>query len=655
MVATCPPISGSQSLFAGPIFTREAVVAPRRPRLYALRVVYGGALILVIATAWMVINGTQTVRNISDMARFGAVLLLILAPLQLVLLLFLSATQSTSRVSIEKDRQTLVLLLMTRMNNRELVLGKMLSSLIGVGSMLLTALPVFMLVVLFGGTSFAQVLWAFAVTAMACVVAASIGTLVGFWREKTFQSLALTLLAVVFWLGLGELAGTMGWRIAGQDTGTVANALSPVRAIFATCQPDVQQRLSTAVYPFLLTHFAMAVFLCGLATVMVRRWNPSRDIRPGQQEDAFQANATRLRGVDSAVASGGRPVAAESAGGSAGRPDPGLAVTLAGVLADPLVDVPVVEREEGPVGGGDLRHRAVWENPVLWREMCTWAYGRKILFIRLAWWTLAAALGAVLWWQVSSGAATRATSSAAVTVPAVARPLAPLMIVSLVILNALAVTSITSERDGKALDLLRMTDLSPREFLLGKLLGVLYVAADVILVPVLLCLYLWFSSAVTGENLVFLLLGLLILDLFVAVLGIHCGMVYESSRNSIGVSLGTVFFLFLGMVTVMLMMVSFTGNVEAQLTPFLAAIIGGALGLYAALGWNSPSSALALATGILPLSMFYCITSLLLRNYGGVMVVLAFAYGFTVVALAVPKLSEFQFADSGKPRMDGEG
>ena len=30
------------------------------------------------------------------------------------------------------------------------------------------------------------------------------------------------------------------------------------------------------------------------------------------------------------------------------------------------------------------RTRQVWDNPVIWREIATWAYGRKILVIRLA-------------------------------------------------------------------------------------------------------------------------------------------------------------------------------------------------------------------------------------------------------------------------------
>ena len=30
------------------------------------------------------------------------------------------------------------------------------------------------------------------------------------------------------------------------------------------------------------------------------------------------------------------------------------------------------------------RTRRVWDNPVIWREIRTWAYGRKILVVRLA-------------------------------------------------------------------------------------------------------------------------------------------------------------------------------------------------------------------------------------------------------------------------------
>jgi len=118
-------------------------------------------------------------------------------------------------------------------------------------------------------------------------------------------------------------------------------------------------------------------------------------------------------------------------------------------------------------------------------------------------------------------------------------------------------------------------------------------------------------------------------------------MSYNFSRQAIGVSLGTVFFLFLGVITSMVMMVSFTGSVEAQFGPFLACLVGGAIGLYVALGWHTPSSALALASFALPLSMFYSITSLLLGGYLEAFIVLTGVYSFATVAIALPRLSEF--------------
>ncbi|HMP79035.1 MAG TPA: hypothetical protein PKD54_06250, partial [Pirellulaceae bacterium] len=195
-----------------------------------------------------------------------------------------------------------------------------------------------------------------------------------------------------------------------------------------------------------------------------------------------------------------------------------------------------------------------------------------------------------------------------------------------------------------SLELLRVTDISPKEFLFGKMWGVMYVALDMIVWPLTMCCYLWWTRGITLENLVYLTIGYLVLVIFVTALGIHCGLSHGSSRTAIGVSLGTVFFLFLGVVTSMVMMVSFTGNVEAQLTPFLACIVGGAVGLYIALGWHLRSPAIFVASMILPFAMFYSITSLLLKNYTPVVIVISFAYGFATTAMIMPRLSEFLVA-----------
>ena len=618
-------------MLVGPVFTREAAVAPRRVRHYVMRTVYAVALLVLMCTAWMILNGTQIIQNVGDMARFGSGLFQILAPLQLALILFLAAIQAASNIAIEKDRQTLILLLMSRLTNSELVLGKLFSSLLNIGVMLITSLPIFMLIVLFGGTSFEQVGWTFAVTAVTALAAGSLGAMVALWREKTFQTLALVAMCIVFWLGFWEGIGFSGIEIGGITGAQIAGAASPIRAIIAASHPTVTATWPIAVAPFLVVGLAVSGCLSVLAILKVRRWNPSRDIRPGQQEsekatkiDMFTGNVVLESGPASGVAMTGQQVVENTEKLRAGHVDDR-------------------SRKANTVS------RRVWDNPVLWREMRTWAYGKKILFIRGAYWTLAAFVFLAIYSMVSSGEATRVTAETGVKIPIEARPLAPFILVSIVMVNALAVTSITTERDGRALDLLMVTDISPKEFLFGKLGGVLYVVSDMILLPILICCYLWYNEALSGENLIYLFVGLMVLFVFVAMLGIHCGMSYSGSRQAIGVSLGTVFFLFLGIVTAMVMMVSFTGKPEAQLTPFLACIVGGAIGLYVALGWSTPSPALVLACGILPIAMFYSITSLLLGKYLSVLLVVCFTYGFATTAMMIPRLSEF-IVSSGRSK-----
>ena len=89
-----------------------------------------------MSTAWLVLTGTQLVRDVGDLARFGTMLFQILAPLQLALATFFSALLAASEVAHEKDRRTLILLLLTNLSNCELVLGKLLASLLSVLVML---------------------------------------------------------------------------------------------------------------------------------------------------------------------------------------------------------------------------------------------------------------------------------------------------------------------------------------------------------------------------------------------------------------------------------------------------------------------------------------------------------------------------------------
>lgn len=555
----------------------------------------------------MIVAGTQVISTIGEMARFGSILFQILVPLQLTLILFLSAIQSAASVSQEKDKNTFILLLMTRLGNTELVLGRLFASLLQVMMLVAVSLPILMLTTLFGGVAIEQVLWVAAVTTVSGLAAGSLGSTIALWRDKTFQSLALTIMLLTAWIGGWE---ALGWIASGRDLGVSSNWIaffSPARAIQVATEPMLGSIWPQELIAFLFVGVTVSGLLNLWAILRVRVWNPGREVR-AQQPEFSDDRSAETKSSDSTATSGDSP--------------------------EPAALGPMTVRPVRPA-------RQVWNNPVLWREMKTWAYGRKIIFIRLSYWLLSMA---VLLATISlSRSAADGGEDIGVMIPTLARVLGPYFLASLVLINALAVTCITNERDAKALDLLMVTDLSPKEFLFGKLLGVLYVTRDMVALPLVIALVAWWFEGIRTPELIYLSLGWIVMNLFVTMLGIHCGSSYSNSRQAVAVSLGSVFFLFVGVLTCLYMMVSF-GSFQGQLTPFLAFIVGGGVGLYVSWGRQNPSPAILVTTGILPLAMFFVVTSFLLGRTMSVFLVMTATYGFATTAMMMPALGEYMIA-----------
>ena len=218
------------------------------------------------------------------------------------------------------------------------------------------------------------------------------------------------------------------------------------------------------------------------------------------------------------------------------------------------------------------------------------------------------------------------------------------MVLGLILVNALAVTSLTNERDLRALDLLLVTDLSPKEILYGKLGGVFFNSKEMILLPIGLCIVLWHYNLLTTENLVFLVIATLVMTAFVAMVGVHVGMTYAESRTAVGVSLSTVLFLLLGIAVCMRMMMAVQSSFIYQLQAFSAFMVGGSTALYMALGRRLPSNAIGVASFSAPVLTFYVITSFLEQNFGAAFLVTVGTYGFATAALLIPAIDEFDVA-----------
>ena len=553
-------------MLLGAVYEREVKVAPRSRGLFVARAVYCGALLGIIATCWLVVTGSQTVATVGDTARFGATLMRILGPLQLVLAMLAAALTAVLAVGVEKDRRTLELLLVSRLSDAQLVLGKLAGSLLRVLLLLLAAVPIFALAGLFGGVDPGQLGRLFLATAAAAVATASVANAVAFWKDATFQALAITAFVLVGWTAAGEAAAARFGTAAGA-------AVSPARAMFAALEPGG----GTMLAPFLGVCGVVFAVSTGLAVARVRRWNTAQEVRR-RDATAVQPHAAR----------------------SARR--------------------------------GWFARREVWPNPILWREVCTRAHGRAMPLVRLAW--------LVLFAVAVAGVAAEARAARPDRL-AVAVAVVPMALASLLAVTALAVTSVTIERDRGTFDLLLVSDLEPAEFVWGKLWGVLLAAREIVLLPLALCAALVALGIATPEHGLYLAGGLAVLLFFAAVLGLYAGLSHAVSRRAIAVALGTVAFLFVGVATAMRIMVAFGASFELQLAPFLAVIVGGAIGLYAALSARNPSPAVGWASALLPALTFVALTGFLQGSTLQVFLVVCVAYGFATLALLVPAIGAF--------------
>jgi len=613
-------------------------------------------------TIWQVFVGWSQTTTLADNSRFGLRLFKLTCEVQLAFILFFAALSAASAITQEKDRRTFILLLMTDLRSYEIVLGKLLGSLLQIILLLVGMIPVLVLVILLGGVGAAQVIQATLVLAATALGAGSVGCLVALWREKTFQALALTVLSIVLFWCLVQAMSVLPFPAAE----TWQQWLDPLRALESVLEPRAANDsffVPAYGYSFVMLVISAGLVLWGIARLRV--WNPSGE--PIMQRELPEEEEEKDRAKAHAA--------------------PGAA-------------------------------REVWANPILWREMRTLAYGRMPLLVKIAYFLVLALVCyysiAPLWSSQGAGQFTAAWG------------LLPVCILSLLLVSAQGVTAITSERDIRALDLLLVTDLSPKEFIFGKLWGILYNTKEYLLPPLILAgVYAWFGFLATPRNfyqglsveqqaratagiedkpsplefggvrraiiqsrgiarqippdapaqgpnqpdddiaatmeadwafknmeaLVFLVAGTVVILAFAIVLGVHVALRNENTRVAVINTLATVFFLSGGtMVCIYLILIN--GRFEYQWTSFILFIAAGIGGLWWVLNGDRPSTALTVASWCCPLAMFYTVTNILVAKPGSEestdplvpFLVAGGAFGFTLAAMLVPLLSEFDVA-----------
>ncbi len=611
----------------GPIFSREVVTVPRRSGHFPARAALIGLLGILGITTWQATIGFARDATLGETASFGLLLFQIVAFVQLLLTLFFAALSAAGAVSQEKDRRTFVLLLLTDMRDYEIVLGKLLGALLPILILLLVSAPVLAMLLLLGGIDPEQVLQAMLVLLASAVAAGSLGGLIALWRDKTYQALALSVLFLVLYICLTQGLGTVGPALSvGTDWPTVQAWLDPFLAMQTVLEPPADGSSGLApAYGFVLVMFVWCALMNGVGIWKLRAWNPS-----------------------------GEPI---------------MQREVVGAAEDPESDESIAAEKRAKAHAAPGEIRKVWPNPILWREVRTLAYGRRPLLVKFA---FGIVLALILYFAVSE--LNRPGGRPAF---AAAYGLVPIAVLSLLLVAAQAVTSITSERDGGALDVLLVTDVSPKEFVFGKLWGVLFNCKEYIIPPLLLALFYAARGALTrvppGASsaeffaanfgpLVAVLGALVVLFGFAVSLGLHVSLRISQSRLAIAHTLGTIFFLSVGTLISIYLIVINGGSFTNQWVSFISFLVLGIGGLFFVLSADRPSPALTVGSVVCPLAMFYCIVNVLIGRPGTdesgdplvPFLVLGSCFGFTIYAMILPLVTEFDVA-LGRTAQPNEG
>lgn len=578
-------------MLAGPLVTRELITDPRKIKHFGIRAGYVACLAVLMYTGAQATFALAPPRGIGDVARFGVFIFNLLCFIQLAVVVGTSLLFTSGSVAQEKDRRTLILLLMTDLKATELVIGKAIASLLPVFVLIAVSIPVMTALTLLGGVTFRQVFWFELLCLISALAAGSWGTMVAYWREKTFQIIAMTLMGAGLFLGCVEVLVSL----LGENSmiGAVVGELNPFRALNGLLNPLTRQPetivpvVEAWVAVVCLSTLAVGIFTWTCSRVRV--WNPTRSVYLKTEESAPASQTTGEKGPVKKVAT------------RTGR-------------------------------------REIWNSPIIWREICTQAYGKKVGLIKGAYFLVA--VGCIMWLRKVPVDAPLLMGLISVAGFA----FVILSLITLILVNAQAVTSLTSERDGQTLELLLVTEVTAKEFIFGKMGGALFNMKEVILVPLLFVAMSFIRKEFSLESLLFILFGYATLILFATSLGIHSGLSFENSRAAILNSLGTIFFLFIGIFVCMMLIVEARSSFAWQLAPFFFFICGGSLGLWMSLTHKNPSSALTACAWILPFLTFYAIVSYLLGNTAAVFMAVLFPFGFTIAAILVPAVSAFDVA-----------
>lgn len=398
---------------------------------------YLAALMLLMLFAVLSSGGTQTL-DLNELAQGGAQVFRVIAYGQIILVCLLAPLLMAAALGNEQQNETYEILLTTPLSSAQIVLGALVGRWFFIASLLLSGLPLFAVLLLFGGVPLTSVFVAFGVALATGLFVGSVAVTISVFRLGGRRTVFGFVIAVAGYLVGAYALDLLLLRRLGTSIGTTTwlTPLHPLLVLESVVQqvsyapptpaqllgkPELVQWYRTQPVPvFMLLSFGGSVFLMLLSALALR--------------PVSQGQWAWMRSLSELLA------------GKSHRPG-----------------------------------RTVGKHAIAWRETHARSRGLLPWVARLGYLALSGGLAAVLIAAYHTGSLPQIT-----TISGNARGVMPaeevfqgalmvLLLIQVAVLALIAIyvsaASVSKEREDGTLDLILTTPVTPKQYIWGKLHG----------------------------------------------------------------------------------------------------------------------------------------------------------------------------------------
>ena len=205
-------------LINNPIVKREIKQTFRKAKIFWMLAVY---LFALAGTSFMILGNVTSIYDAYN-PMLPSIMYFVILGMQMLLLTLITPINTSTAISGEKERQTFDLLIITKTSMYDIIMGKLLSSLMITGIMIILSMPVYAVVFYYGGVSVIQFLLNQVYLLCYAAMIGSLGIVFSATMKKSTAASTATI-ALIFamtigvWMALGMFA-LMAMALTHSDT-----------------------------------------------------------------------------------------------------------------------------------------------------------------------------------------------------------------------------------------------------------------------------------------------------------------------------------------------------------------------------------------------------------------------------------------------------